>query len=112
VGPGVVGSPEEEFCVFVPDAVLAGALVEGAVAVLHEHLGPAREFALLGVSGEVAAESGLVFEVLAAAVVGLAALVAALDDLCDCGLPAGASAVEEDDEFVGVVALVDVEGGG
>ena len=112
VGAGVIGASHKQLGVFVSDAVLVVALVEGTIAVLNYYFGPACEFALLRVCRQIPPVYGdLLFQVFTAAEVRFASLVAILDHVGDAGADAGTTAVEKDDEFIGVVALVDVEGG-
>ena len=112
MGAGVIGASHKQLGVFVSDAVLVVALVEGTIAVLNYYFGPACEFALLRVCRQIPPVYGdLLFQVFTAAEVRFASLVAILDHVGDAGADAGTTAVEKDDEFIGVVALVDVEGG-
>jgi len=84
--------------------------MECTIAVFNEHFSPAGKFAPLRVSRKIATiDDDLILIILAAAQVCLAPLVAILNHICDGGPTAGATPIEKNDEFVGFIALVDVE---
>ena len=87
--------------------------MQGTIAVLDKNFGPACKLALLGICWKIAPiDYDFVFEIFAASQVSLTSLVTTFDNLRHGCAKASPSAIEEDDEIVGLVSLVDIDSWG
>lgn len=111
MGTGIDSTPEVQFGVLIADGIFGHSLMEGAITIQDDDLGPAGKDILGGIVGKNAFSLGLILGPKGRTTVhALAALIAILQCLFEV-LPRTISSALEEEEDVFGITLMQIDGG-